>query len=559
MSSNIFSILNTAKLGLLTQQLAIEVTGNNIANVETEGYSRQDVVLESNTPRAVSQGQLGTGVRVSGIERVHDQFLYLQILAEGSTTGNVNVLEDVYEQLEILFNENQGRSLNGEFSEFFTGLQDLSTNPTGLPERANLLSRGQELSAVFNNLGDQLFNIQRNIDDIIADEVVEINTLTSEIAKLNEAIHANEPGEFSANDLRDQRDRLVKQLSEKIDIQYVNESDGQISLTLSNGTPLILRDITFQLSTALNGNNNSFVDVLISDGAGGTSNVTSAIKGGELSGYLEMRDTEITFIKDKLNILAAGFVREFNRTHQQGFGLDGSTGANFFTPFSPTVFTNTQNTGTAQVAIANASPATASVDKYEMVFTGSNAFTLNNLTTGFASGTFTFTAGSTFNLAGGLAVTISGAGAVGDRFKFSVSENAASVMSVSSDVLNNSQKIAAGNTTNGDGGNALDLADLQSDQTFNSTTLQSGSGAFTFDEFFNAIVSSIGIQSASAQAGVRQQEGVLLQLNNRRESISGVSIDEELINLIKFQQAFNASARLINVVDELFDTLINRI
>ena len=559
MSSNIFSILNTAKLGLLTQQLAIEVTGNNIANVQTEGYSRQVVNLESNTPRAISQGQLGTGVRVSGIERVHDQFLFLQILAEGAATGDFNVQKDVFQQLEILFNENQGRSLNNEFSEFFAGLQDLSTNPSGLPERANLLTQGQTLTEVFNNLGDQLFQIQRDIDAIVADEVTEINTLTGEIAKLNQAIFANEPGKSTANDLRDQRDRLVKQLSEKIDIQLVNESDGQVSLTLGNGTALVLRDKTFELSTGLNGNNSSFLDLFVSNGAGGTTNVTTAIQGGGLKGYLDMRDTEIAAIKHKLNLLAAGFVKEFNRVHQQGFGLDGGTGANFFTPLEPTVTVNTNNTGTAQVAMTNASPATASVDRYEMVFTGAGAFTLNNLTTGFASGAFTFTPGSAFNLAGGLAVTITGSAAAGDRFKFSVSDNAASVMKVSSEVLANSQKIAAGNTTNGDGGNALDLADLQSGQTFNSVTLQSGSGAFTFDEFFNAIVSSIGIQSASVQAGVRQQEGVLLQLNNRRESISGVSIDEELINMIKFQQAFNAAARLINVVDELFDTLINRI
>ena len=559
MSSNIFSILNTAKLGLLTQQLALEVTGNNIANVETEGYSRQDVILESNTPRSISQGQLGTGVRVSGIERVFDQFLFQQILSEGDLTGNFNVREDVYEQLEVLFNENQGRSLNSELSELFAAFQDLSSNPTGLPERAEVVGRAQSLAAVFNNLGDGLFKIQRNIDAIVSDEVSKINSLTSEIAKLNQAIFANSPGQFSANDLKDQRDKLIKELSEKIDITLVKESDGQLSLTLGNGTPLVLKDLSFQLSTGLNGNNKSFLDTFISNNAGGTSNVTSAIQGGELKGYLDMRDLEVPAVKQKLDRLAAGFVQEFNRVHQQGFGVDGSTGVNFFTPLAPTVFTNTLNTGSAQVSVVNASPTTVSVDDFEITMTGANAFTLTNLTTGANAGTFTFAAGTTFNLAGGFAVNITGTPAVGDRFKFSVSENAATFVKVSSTVLGNSQKIAAGNSTTGDGGNAGDLAALQSDLTFNSVTLQSGSGAFTFDEFYNALVSAIGIESASAQAGVRQQEGVLLQLNNRRESISGVSIDEELINLVQFQQAFNASARMISLVEELFDTLINRI
>jgi len=559
MSSNIFSILNTAKLGLLTQQLAIEVTGNNIANVETEGYSRQDVILVSNTPRSISQGQLGTGVRVSSIERVFDQFLFQQILSEGDPTGNFKVRKDVFEQLEILFNENQGRSLNSELSGLFSAFQDLATNPSGLPERAEVLSRAQSLAAVFNNLGDGLFSIQRNIDAIVSDEVAKINTLVNEIAKLNQAIFANSPGQFSANDLKDQRDRLIKELSEKIDITFVNESDGQVSLTLRNGTPLVLKNVTFNLSTGLNGNNKSFLDVFISNGAGGTINVTSAIQGGKLKGYLDMRDLEVPAIKEKLDRLAAGFVQEFNRVHQQGFGVDGSTGVNFFTPLSPTVFTNTLNTGSAQVSVLNASPTTVLVDDFEITFTGATSFTLTNLTTGAASSAITFTAGTTFNLAGGFAVNITGTPAVGDRFKFSVSENAATFIKVSNEVLSNSQKIAAGNSTSGDGGNAGDLAGLQSDLTFNSVTLQSGSGAFTFDEFYNALVSAIGIQSATAQAGVRQQEGVLLQLSNRRESISGVSIDEELINLIQFQQAFNASARMISLVEELFDTLINRI
>jgi flagellar hook-associated protein 1 FlgK len=461
--------------------------------------------------------------------------------------------------LEVLFNENQGRSLNSELSELFAAFQDLSSNPTGLPERAEILGRAQSLAAVFNNLGDGLFAIQRNIDAIVNDEVAKVNNLVDEIAKLNQAVFANSPGQFSANDLKDKRDKLISELSEKIDISVVTEADGQLSLTLGNGTPLVLKDLSFNLSTGLNGNNNSFLDTFISNGAGGTINVTSSIQGGELKGYLDMRDLEVPAITEKLNRLAAGFVQEFNRVHQQGFGIDGSTGVNFFTPLSPTVFTNTLNTGSAQVSVQNASPTTVAVDDFEITFTGANSFSLTNLTTGAAAGTFSFTAGTTFNLAGGFAVNITGTPAVGDRFKFSVSENAAKFVKVSDEVLSNSQKIAAGNATSGDGGNAGDLADLQSDLTFNSFTLQSGSGAFTFDEFYNALVSAVGVQSASAQAGVRQQEGVLLQLNNRRESISGVSVDEELINLVQFQQAFNASARMISLVEELFDTLINRI
>ena len=560
MTTNIFSALSSAKLGLLAQQLAIEVTGQNIANVETEGYSRQDVTFEANTPRhAIKYGsmhQIGTGVRVAGIERAHDQFLFEQIMDEGDLTGSTEVKKDIFEQLEILFNEGSGRSLNDALSSFFASVHDLATNARGLPERADLVSKAENLASTFNQTGKQLYTIQRNIDATIETEVTEINSLTTQIGKLNENIHASEPAsQYKANDLRDNRDRLVKELSKKIDIQLIEESDSQISLTLKDGTALVLKDQVFDLSTSINGNNESFYDVYIDTGST-TKDITSTITGGELRGYLDMRDTEVESILDKMNILSASFIQEFNGIHRAGFGVDGSSGLDFFSALDVTVDHDVDNTGTAVVSMTNASPTTISVDEFEIAFTGSNAFTLNNLTTNASSGTFTFTTGSTFNIKDGFAVTISGAAVSGDKVTFSVSEDSASGMAVSSTITANTRKIAAGTTTNGDGANALLMADLQNTLSFNSVTWSgSASGSYTFDEYYNAVVSTIGIESFSAQSTLRQQEGIMLQLNSRRESISGVSIDEEMIKMIKFQQAYNASARMISVVDEMLDTL----
>ena len=560
MGSNIFSVLNTAKLGLLSQQLAIEVTGQNIANVQTEGYSRQQVNFEATTPRSFSLGQLGTGVRVAGIERSHDEFLFSQILSEGDTLGRFQVRKDVFEQLEILLSENNGQSLNQTLSSFFAGVQDLSSNPTGLPERTSLVAEAKNLASVFNNLGESLFQIQQNLDATISVEVAKINSLTEEIAALNQSIHANEPTTFSANDLRDKRDQKIKELSELIDLNFVDEQDGQISITLNDGTPLVLQSTAFTLDTSINGNNKSFLDIVVLDAAGNSTNITSSITGGTLKGYLDMRDTEVEDLRDKLDRLAAGFVQEFNKIHQQGFGIDGSTGNNFFTALTTTVLTNTSNTGSATLTATIGDPSNISVDKYEITMTGSNSFSLANLTTGASAGTFTFTSGTTFNLANGFAVTISGTPATGDKFKLSVSESAARDFSVASGVLSNSNKIAAGLNSSTDGANALELVKLQSKLVFDSITLDSaGSGTFTFDEFYSSIVSTVGIESFSSQSTFLQQEAILLQLNIRRESISGVSIDEELINMIKFQQAYNAAARLIGVVDELLDTVISQV
>ena len=560
MTSNVFGILNTAKVGLLAQQLAIEVTGQNIANVQTEGYSRQEVNFEALNPRSFSLGQIGTGVRVVGVERSHDKFLFSQILSEGDGFGQYGVRKDVFEQLEILFSESNGKSLNQGLGNFFSSLQDLSSNPVGLPERSSVLAEAQNLASTFNNLGESLFQIRRNLDATIQVETGRINSLTSEIAELNKAIHANEPVAFSANDLRDRRDQRVKELSGLIDLNYVDEMDGQISLTLNNGTPLVLQSTAFNLSTQINGNNKGFQDIVVSGLNGTSTNVTSSVTGGSLKGLIDMRDTEVQDVKDKLDRLAAGIIQEFNNMHQQGFGIDGTTGNNFFAPPSVTTEINTNNTGTATLTATNGNPSAISIDKFEITVTSSNTFSLNNLTTGLNEGTFSFTPGSTFNLAGGFAITISGGTAVGDRFKLSVSEDAAQTFSVSSDIASNSNKIAAGQNSSSDGANALKLIGLQSRLSFNSVThVSGGSGAFTFDEFYSSIVSNLGIQSFSTQATFAQQEGILLQLNTRRESVSGVSIDEEFINMVKFQQAYNASARLIGIVDELLDTVISQV
>ena len=564
MTTNIFSALSSAKLGLLAQQLAIEVTGQNIANVETEGYSRQDVTFEANTPRShLKYGgmhKIGTGVRVASIERSHDQFLFKQIMDEGDLAGSSDIKKQIFDQLELLFNEGSGNSLNEALSNFFGSVNDLATNARGLSERADLISKGQHLSTMFSHTGKQLFAIQRNIDDTVGTVVKEINTLLTQIGKLNENIHANEPGsQYKANDLRDNRDRLVKELSKKIDIQLVEESDGQISLTLKDGTALVLKEQVFDLSTSLNGDNESLKDVYIDNGSApgsATKNITSTIKGGELRGYLDVRDTEVESILDKMNILSASFIQEFNGIHRGGWGLDGSSGLDFFTPRDVSIDLDKDNTGSAQVSIVNGSPTTVPVDEFEIAFTSSSSFTLNNLTTNASSGTFTFSAGSTFNIKDGFAVTISGIAKAGDKAIFSVSENAASKMSVSSIIIADGRKIAAGSTDLGDGNNALLMADIQEELSFNSVTWGgSGSGSFTFDEYYNAVVSTIGIGSFSAQSILRQQEGIMLQLNSRRASISGVSIDEEMIKMIKFQQAYNASARMITVVDEMLDTL----
>ena len=562
MGTNIFSVLNEGKLGLLSQQLAIEVTGNNIANVQTPGYTRQTVNLENNTPRQIGLGQLGTGVRVKSITRNFDRFLFSQTLSETTPMGSFQIRKEGFDRLELLFNETTGRSISTEMSNFFTSFEDLAANPSGLPERTTIQGNARSLASAFNTIGNALFQERQNLDLMVQDTVSEINSLLSGIAKLNRTIFQNENiGTTStANDLRDERDRMVKSLAEYLDVTLVDEQNNQVRLTLADGTPLVLGLKDFPLGTELNGDNNGFKDILISDGQNGTINITNQINGGKLRGLLDLRDVEVPGIQDHFDRLAASLVREVNRVHREGFGLDGGSGRDFFKPLQATVRPSVLNTGSAVVSVANASPTTASIDQYRIQFPGATSFDLINRTTGASSGTFVFTPGSTFNLGNGLAVNITGTGAAGDVVDFSISENAAATLAMDPAVATNGSNIAAGLNGVGDGKNATRLSQLQNQLLFDGNSLvNSGSGAFTFVEFYNSLVSGIGVDSRSVSSAVTAQEGVMLQLNNRRESLSGVSIDEEMINLIKFQQAFAAAARLINVADEMLDILANRI
>ena len=554
MTANIFSVLNTAKLGLQTNQTAIEITGHNIANVQTEGFSRQEVTLEVNRPRRVGLAFLGTGVRATSVTRDFDQFLFNQILGESSTLGNFDIRNTFFQRLETIVNESSGVSLNNAMSEFFLAFDDLASNPTNLSVRTAVLSAAGTLATVFNQLGSSLLQQRMNLDNAVTAEVTEINSMLDEIAEFNRSIRQLENGNTPANDLRDQRDLLIKQLSEKLDVQLIDTNDNSTMLTLSGGSPLVVGTTVFKLSVTANLDNRGFKDILVDDGMGGTNNVTAEIQGGEMRGLLDMRDVETLGLIDQLDRLAAGLMEQVNGVHLQGLGLDGSSGNLFFETLTPAVSIGSQNLGTGTVTAINASPSTVTVDKFQIQFTGAGTFDLFNLTTNQTVATG-LAVGGTINIANGLAITTGGVPVAGDTADISISEDAAMNMALSSTVLNDTDKIAAGLSGTGDGQNALNISNLQNSLVFSAGGFTPGAGTSTFDDFYNSLVSGLGAGSRSSQTILRQQEGVMLQLNTQRESISGVSLDEEMINLIKFQQAFAASARMITVIEEMFDVL----
>jgi len=459
--TNIYGVLNIARWALLSQQTAIEVTGNNIANVNTEGYTRQQAIIDAAPPISTTPGQIGTGVRVTEIRRAYDNFLGSQIISETNILGKWNVKEESLSRAEVIFNETTGGGLNKNLSEFWSAWQNLSLNPAGETERQAVIGKGKLLSDTFNKLSTDLKRIRDDIDKKIVSSVDEVNQWTSQIAELNKVIHEAEVTGENANDLRDKRELTIKKLAEKIDINYYEESNKQVVVYTAKGRPLVTGQYAFQLQAVTNGENAALHDVKWKNVDGTLTDITSDLTGGNLAGLIETRDSNVRQYLKKVDILSSTIVKEVNKKHVTGYGLDKSTGINFFNSLSVTTKTGASNTGSATISSGSVSnPQVVATDNYEVRFASSSQYTIYNTTQSASSGTFTFSSGSsiTFFQQKGITVSISGSASGGDKFIISASEDSSSVMSLNSTVEGNTKKVAAAKgEAAGDGDNAMSI------------------------------------------------------------------------------------------------------
>ena len=330
MANIIYGMFNVASTALLTQQKALDVTANNIANVNTEGYSRQRVNMEQNEPVYYQGGTLGTGVQANQyIQRVYDQFVNAQLAESESLSGRWDAELETLEKAELMFDETSGYGLNDALSEFWNSWQDLSNNPSGYTERSTLIANTQNLTDVFNALSEGLSEVQSDSDKSIESAVDQINTLTSEIAELNLKIAEVEAGGHSANEFNDERDMKLKALSSLIDVNSFEDADGYLTITTVNGNTLVDRTSSWELTT--HENTDGFQDVFWVSSTGTEENITDNISTGKLKGWIEARDETIEGYKERLDELAATIISAVNTVHSAGNTLDGTTGVDFFT------------------------------------------------------------------------------------------------------------------------------------------------------------------------------------------------------------------------------------
>jgi flagellar hook-associated protein 1 FlgK len=458
--TDIYGILSLAGQALMTQQQAISVTSHNIANVNTPGYSRQRLRITTNTPSDTSAGMIGNGVSAETIERIYDRFLSAQVTEENQALGRWDAQKDAVEMLEVIFNETDGSGLSQAMSEFWNAWQALANNPSGTNERMVLVSVSEFLATTFNKLSSDLVKSQQNMDVKIQGTVTDINRLAEQLADLNQKILSTEYGTHTANDYRDRRDQVLKELSELININSFEDADGAVAVLVAGGQPLVSKSQFWQLSTETNAS--GLEDVLWVDDAGNKTNITADISGGKLKGWLEVRDGVIVDYLNRLDDLAQTLMLNVNTAHQSGFALDGSAGEAFFI-------------GTA----------------------------------------------------------------AGD-------------MAVNPNIVGNFSLIAAAAdplTVPGDNRKAIEIANLQNQLLMSGNTI-------SFGDYYSSMVSDIGYEVLKSDAYYNHQSDMVQQLDNYRESVSGVSLDEEMINLIKFQNAYAAAAKMIAAADEMLQTVL---
>ncbi|MBM7551434.1 flagellar hook-associated protein FlgK [Thalassobacillus pellis] len=511
-----FHGLEVAKRGLFTQQSALYTTGHNIANANTPGYTRQRVNFEQTAPfppasrnRPEIPGQVGSGVQAGSIERVREEFLDIQFRGEHNKAGYWETKANSMQKMEEIMNEPSENGLSKTMDRFWQSLQDLATNPEDAGARSVVQQRGIAVAKTFNYLSDSLKSIQKDLQNEMDVTTKEVNSLLVQIDALNKQISDVEPHGLLPNDLYDERDRLIDQLSGLIHVEVSYESsDGQASkmamgkanITLINGSDrysLVKADPQTGESSVkpltVNYTEVNGAEVFGSVTVGDSGNISSFSSQGKLLALKEAfgYTTESGIVNgtypemlSNLDRMATAFARDFNEVHRSGASL------------------NDIKTGD---------------------FIGGTDFF--KLPAGIPEG----------EVVNGYAETID----LTDAIKKDPGNIAAA-------------EIINGEAHAGNGENALNLADVKDaplDLLGENSSVKS---------FYEAVIGGMAVQAQESNRMADNSVTLEQAVNQRRQSVSAVSLDEEMTNMIKFQHAYNAAARSMTAVDEMLDRIINQ-
>ncbi len=414
--SGISGLVNNALSGLQAAQSALQVVGDNIANVNTPGYSQQSAVQSTVVPTAIGGLYYGNGTQVDSVQRSYSSFLQGQVwTATASASGQASLSSSLQNILGML---NNG-GVSSQISQFFSGVAQVAASPDDIPARQSMLSNAQTLSQTFQSLGQQLASVGSGVNQQITESVAQINSISKQIAQLNVQISAAQGNpNGSPNDLLDQRDHLITELNSQVGVQVLNEKNSQLSVFLSNGQVLVAGGQSFALQTQSSPYNQQTLDVgYASNGA----DISKSLTGGTLGGLLQFRSQSLNPAENGLGLLADGIASALNAQQAQGLNLNGSSGSALFSTGAVQVFANTHNSsGAASVLGTITNVGNLSGNDYILTKSSGSVWTLQDRSTGATvASTSGSVSGSTTTLdfsSEGFQLQVSGTAAAGDSF-----------------------------------------------------------------------------------------------------------------------------------------------
>jgi flagellar hook-associated protein 1 len=445
------SLLFMASQALGADQGALDATSNNIANQNTPGYSREIAILSEGEPTVEGNITFGTGVVLERIQSVRDQILQLQIAEQTQQQGNAQAQYSALQQVQGPFSD-PTQGIGADFTAFFNSINQLSTDPTNIPNRQAVLAAAQHLVNDFHSTEQNLDSIQSGLSQSVAQNVTQINTLTQQIAQLNVKVGEMQKLGQDPGSLGDQEGQLIQQLSQLTNVNEIQTENG-LTLTTGNGTPLVVAGQSFDLQTTTGPSGTTGISSQGQD-------ITSSLQGGQLGGNLQVQNALIPGLLQQLDSLASQFAASFNAAQASGYDLKGNAGQPLFSATS-----GAGAAGSLMVAITDPNLIAASSDG---------------------------TAGSNGNIANLLAVQ--------------------------------NQALPSGDTP------------------LNT---------------YASLVSQTGNLTAQAKADVTASTASLNQLNDQLGAVTGVNLDEETTNLMNYQRAYEAAARVVTTVDALTQSVLD--
>ena len=555
-----FSALHIALSSLYAQRRGLELAGHNIANANTEGYSRQRVDMVNIGPPLTPafwsrwEGD-GAGVRVEDVVRFRDQFLEIRAALEHGAEGHLEQAKNVLDRLEQLFAEPGDLGLSSQFTEFWAGWDDVANNPADSASRMQLLERASTLAVGMNDAARAI--VQMRTDTITELETVvdEINTTAATIAQLNETIKNAEIAGLSSNDLQDQRDMLANELARLTGASIRNGEWGQVNVYLS-GSPLVYEDTSEALTLDAGGSpvtirwqKDNFPATVTSGTAGGKLEVINTT----LPAYLGDLDTIALQLRNDVNALhttVTGSIPAVSRDQTAAGNLQFEMSLNGGAFATVTVagadWTGAGGAAALQTAIQTAVNTAIGAGNATVAVTGGVGEPLAvSITPTGTNATRVRASGTNTGFATLLGTTSVGSDGIGGRRFFE--GTGALDIAVSADVAGIPAAVGAGVAGGGplDGSRALELAELAS-----STT-----GA---DSLYRSFIVALGVDSQTTTRRFDIQHQSTTRVDEARESNSGVNVDEEMVAMVQFQHAYDAAARFMTTIDQMLDTLVNR-